>query len=158
MVVKILQGFFFLKKKTLIVQNGTWELVPPTPHKTLFIANGFFHTKHYSNDSINKFKVCLVVKDFHQRPRVNYHDTFNQWLNLPLCTLFSVYQLVVGDFFVNLMLIMLSCKVILLRMCIWHNHRILLTLTIPLMCVNFVRSSMGSSKLHVLATRASPIP
>ena len=36
-----------------------------------------FRTKLLSNGSIERYKARLVAKDFHQRPRVDYHDTFS---------------------------------------------------------------------------------
>ena len=41
------------------------------------LCKWIFRTKWNSNGFINKHKARLVAKEFHQRPGVDYHDTFS---------------------------------------------------------------------------------
>lgn len=60
-----------------LVRNGTWELVLPDSSHNIIGCKWIFRTKRNSDGSIDWFKACLVAKGFHQRPGVDYHDTFN---------------------------------------------------------------------------------
>ena len=59
------------------VRNGTWELVPSTSMQNLVGCKWVFRIKRLPDGSINKYKSRLVYKVFHQRPGVDYHDTFS---------------------------------------------------------------------------------
>ena len=60
-----------------LVRNGTWELVPPDGISNLVGCKWIFRIKRHSDGSIDRFKVRLVAKGFHQRPGVDYHETFS---------------------------------------------------------------------------------
>ncbi|BBH07832.1 transposable element gene [Prunus dulcis] len=60
-----------------LVQNGTWELVPPDPTQNIVGCKWVFRIKRNSDGSIDRFKARLVAKGFHQRPGVDYLDTFS---------------------------------------------------------------------------------
>ena len=60
-----------------LVPNGTWELVSPTGITNLVGCKWVFHIKRNSDDSIDRFKARLVAKGFHQRPGVDYLETFS---------------------------------------------------------------------------------
>ncbi|WKA12632.1 hypothetical protein VitviT2T_029998 [Vitis vinifera] len=60
-----------------LVRNGTWKLVPSTSMQNLVGCKWVFRIKRLPDGSINKYKSRLVSKVFHQRPGVDYHDTFS---------------------------------------------------------------------------------
>ena len=60
-----------------LVRNGTWELVPPESSHNIVGCKWIFRTKRNSEGSIDRYKARLVAKGFHQRPRIDYHDTFS---------------------------------------------------------------------------------
>ncbi|KAL6333900.1 hypothetical protein AAG906_039311 [Vitis piasezkii] len=65
------------KEYDALVRNGTWELVPPKDITNLVSCKWIFHIKRNSDGSINRYKARLVSKGFHQRPGVDYHETFS---------------------------------------------------------------------------------
>ncbi|CAL8999725.1 unnamed protein product, partial [Prunus brigantina] len=60
-----------------LVRNGTWELVPPDSTQNVVRCKWVFRIKRNSDGSIDRFKARLVAKGFHQRPGVDYLDTFS---------------------------------------------------------------------------------
>uniref|UniRef100_A0A2N9EX91 Reverse transcriptase Ty1/copia-type domain-containing protein n=1 Tax=Fagus sylvatica TaxID=28930 RepID=A0A2N9EX91_FAGSY len=60
-----------------LVKNGTWELVPPNSTQNIVGCKWIFRIKRNSDGSIDRFKARLVAKGFHQRPGVDYLDTFS---------------------------------------------------------------------------------
>ncbi|KAL5567379.1 hypothetical protein UlMin_030543 [Ulmus minor] len=60
-----------------LVRNGTWELVPPTLSQNIVRCKWIFRIKRNSDGSIDRFKAHSVAKGFHQRPGVDYLDTFS---------------------------------------------------------------------------------
>ncbi|KAL5548077.1 hypothetical protein UlMin_003308 [Ulmus minor] len=60
-----------------LVRNGTCELVPPDGISNLVGCKWIYHIKRHSDGSIDRFKARLVAKGFHQRPSVDYHETFS---------------------------------------------------------------------------------
>ncbi|KAL5563338.1 hypothetical protein UlMin_033085 [Ulmus minor] len=60
-----------------LVRNGTWELVPPASSHNIVGCKWIVRIKRHSNGSIDRYKGRLVAKGFHQRPGVDYHDTFS---------------------------------------------------------------------------------
>lgn len=60
-----------------LVRNGTWDLVPPDSTHNLVGCKWIFRIKHLPDGSIDRYKARLVAKGFHQRPGVDYHDTFS---------------------------------------------------------------------------------
>jgi histone deacetylase 1/2 len=60
-----------------LVCNGTWELVPPDGITNVVGCRWVYRIKRHSDGSINRFKARLVAKGFHQRPGVDYHETFS---------------------------------------------------------------------------------
>ncbi|RVW52539.1 Retrovirus-related Pol polyprotein from transposon RE2 [Vitis vinifera] len=60
-----------------LVRNGTWELVPSNPSQNVVGCKWIFRTKRNSDGSIDRFKARLVAKGFHQRPDIDYYDTFS---------------------------------------------------------------------------------
>lgn len=60
-----------------LIKNATWELVPPKPSQNLVGCKWVFRIKLHPDGSIDKYKARLVAKGFHQRPGVDYHETFS---------------------------------------------------------------------------------
>lgn len=77
-----------------LMRNGTWTLVPPQPHYNV-IGNKFvFRLKCNPDGSISRYKARLVAKGFHQRPGLDFKDTFSpvikpQTIKLVLCLALS---------------------------------------------------------------------
>jgi histone deacetylase 1/2 len=60
-----------------LIRNGTWQLIPASSNQNVVGCKWIFRTKRHSNGSIDKYKARLVAKGFHQRPDVDYYDTFS---------------------------------------------------------------------------------
>ena len=65
-----------------LVQNGTWELVSSTSMQNLVGYKWVFRIKQLLDGSIDRYKARLVAKGFHQRPGMDYHDTFSSIVKL----------------------------------------------------------------------------
>jgi len=59
------------------VSNGTWELVCPMTATNIVGCKWIFRIKRNSNGSVDRYKARLVAKGFHQRPCVDYLETFS---------------------------------------------------------------------------------
>ncbi|CAL1389580.1 unnamed protein product [Linum trigynum] len=60
-----------------LLRNHTWDLVPRQPHFNVLGNKWVYRIKHHCDGSINLFKCRLVSKGFHQRPRVDFQDTYS---------------------------------------------------------------------------------
>ncbi|CAM8926310.1 unnamed protein product [Rhodiola kirilowii] len=60
-----------------LLQNGTWTLVPPSPRHNTVGCKWIFRIKRRSDGTIERYKARLVAKGFHQRPGLDYADTFS---------------------------------------------------------------------------------
>lgn len=60
-----------------LLRNGTWELVPSHPTQNLVGCKWIFRTKYLPDGSVDRYKARLVAKGFHQRPGVDYSETFS---------------------------------------------------------------------------------
>ncbi|RVW83187.1 Retrovirus-related Pol polyprotein from transposon RE1 [Vitis vinifera] len=60
-----------------LVRNGTWELVLSDSIPNIVGCKWIFRTKRHSDGSVDRHKARLVAKGFHQRPGIDYHDTFS---------------------------------------------------------------------------------
>ena len=58
-------------------RNHTWTLVPPSPTYNLVGNRWVFATKLNADGSLQRLKARLVAKGFHQRPGVDYSETFS---------------------------------------------------------------------------------
>ncbi|RVW60364.1 Retrovirus-related Pol polyprotein from transposon RE1 [Vitis vinifera] len=60
-----------------LLRNGTWDLVPSHPTQNLVGCKWIFRTKYLPTGSIDRYKARLVAKGFHQRPGIDYSETFS---------------------------------------------------------------------------------
>jgi hypothetical protein len=60
-----------------LMHNQTWHLVPAAQAKNLIDCKWVSKVKRMADDSIERYKVRLVVKGFKQRYGIDYDDTFN---------------------------------------------------------------------------------
>ncbi|CAL1377238.1 unnamed protein product [Linum trigynum] len=63
-------------ENSALLANDPWELVPRLPHYNVLGNRWVFRVKHHSDGSIERFKTRLVAKGFHQRPGLDFTDTF----------------------------------------------------------------------------------
>jgi hypothetical protein len=60
-----------------LIQNETWDLVSPQCASNLVGYKWIFRVKHNSDGSVSRYKARLVAKGFHQRPGLDYIETFS---------------------------------------------------------------------------------
>ena len=98
------------KEYDALVHNGTWELVSPIGITNLVGCKWVFRIKRNSDGSIDKFKARLIAKGFHQRPGVDYLETFSPVikpttmrlvLNIAISNGWSLCQLDVNNAFLQ---------------------------------------------------------
>lgn len=61
----------------ILIHNQTWTLVPRESASNLVGCKWVFRTKFKPNGSVDRLKARLVAKDFHQRPGLDYIETFS---------------------------------------------------------------------------------
>lgn len=64
------------EKLDALDRTGTWDLVPLQSHAVPITCKWVFKIKTKSNGSVERYKVCLVVKGFQQTLGVDYDETF----------------------------------------------------------------------------------
>lgn len=60
-----------------LMQNGTWDLVPGDGSKNVVGCKWVFRIKRKSDGTIERYKARLVAKGFHQRPGIDFTETFS---------------------------------------------------------------------------------
>lgn len=60
-----------------LIQLGTWELVEKPPNANVIGCKWVFKIKENSDGSLDRYKARLVAKGFHQRPGVDFGETFS---------------------------------------------------------------------------------
>ena len=83
-----------LEEFDVLVQNGTWELVPRESAQNIVGCKVIFRIKRSPDGSVDKYKERFVAKGFHQRPRIDYHDTFSPVVKPTMFGWFSISPLV----------------------------------------------------------------
>ncbi|XP_070021823.1 uncharacterized mitochondrial protein AtMg00820-like [Nicotiana sylvestris] len=58
-----------------LIQNGTWQLIPPSPSQNVIGCRWVCKTKLKADESLDRYKARLVAKGYHQRPGVDFLDT-----------------------------------------------------------------------------------
>lgn len=62
---------------TALASHGTWDLVPPPENCNLVGCKWVFAVKRKPDGQVERYKARLVAKGFHQRPGVDFHETFS---------------------------------------------------------------------------------
>lgn len=62
---------------TALLRHGTWDLVPSPPKCNIIGCKWVFRIKRKPDGSIDKYKARLVAKGFHQRPGIDFKETFS---------------------------------------------------------------------------------
>jgi hypothetical protein len=62
---------------TALMRHHTWDLVPPPTHCKPVGCKWVFKVKRKPDGSVDRFKAHLVAKGFHQRPGLDYKETFS---------------------------------------------------------------------------------
>ena len=100
-------------------------------------------------------KPALLLKDFNNDQALIIMILSILLLNRPLYILFLVSRSIVVSLSTNLILKMLFFKATCLKMFSWLNHQDAFTMIILIMCANFTKLFMVSSKHHVLSIMSS---
>ncbi|KAL0303481.1 UNVERIFIED_CONTAM: putative mitochondrial protein, partial [Sesamum radiatum] len=58
-------------------KNNVWELVDLPVGRKIIGNNWILNVKHKADESIDKFKVRLVAKDYTQKESIDYEETFS---------------------------------------------------------------------------------
>jgi hypothetical protein len=66
-----------LEEITTLLNHATWDLVPPAASQNLIGCKFVFRTKQNLDGTISRYKARLVAKGFHQRPSLDYSQTFS---------------------------------------------------------------------------------
>lgn len=60
-----------------IIRNQTFDLVPAEQAQNITSCKWVYRIKHLPDGSINRYKSRLVTKGFHQRPVIDFEETFS---------------------------------------------------------------------------------
>ena len=60
-----------------LLEMALGELVPLESAQNIMGYKWIFQIKCSPDGSVDKYKARLVAKGFHQRPRIDYYETFN---------------------------------------------------------------------------------
>ncbi|KAH9715895.1 hypothetical protein KPL71_021241 [Citrus sinensis] len=60
-----------------LLKNGTWVLVPATDSHNIIECKWVFCSKRNPDGTIARYKARLVAKGFHQRPGLDFQETFS---------------------------------------------------------------------------------
>ncbi|WKA04890.1 hypothetical protein VitviT2T_022887 [Vitis vinifera] len=60
-----------------LVRNSTWTFVPLNPTQNIVGCKWIFRIKRNPDGLVMRYKTRLVAKGFHQRPGIDFLDTFS---------------------------------------------------------------------------------
>jgi hypothetical protein len=60
-----------------LISNGTWELVLRPQGSNVVTGKWVFTHKLHADGTLDHYKACWVLRDFTQRPGVDYDETFS---------------------------------------------------------------------------------
>ncbi|CAB3994449.1 Hypothetical predicted protein, partial [Paramuricea clavata] len=60
-----------------LMENGTWELVPPPDDKNIVGSRWVFKVKRKADGSVEKFKARLVAQGYSQTEGIDYNEVFS---------------------------------------------------------------------------------
>ena len=60
-----------------LLHNSTWDLIPFHPSQNIIGCKWVFRIKRNPDGSVARYKARLVAKGFHQRPGVDFTETFS---------------------------------------------------------------------------------
>jgi hypothetical protein len=60
-----------------LLANKTWTLVSPPPHARVISGKWVFRIKLHPDGTLDRYKARWVVRGFHQRPGVDFTETFS---------------------------------------------------------------------------------
>ena len=59
-----------------LMDNRTWDLVPPHPKQNLVGSKWVYQVKYYSDNTVERHKARLVAQGFHQQAGLDYYAIF----------------------------------------------------------------------------------
>lgn len=59
-----------------LVKNDTWDLVKLSKGKDVIGTKWIYKTNYKLDDTIEKYKACLVAKGYTQKEGIDYTETF----------------------------------------------------------------------------------
>lgn len=65
------------KEFNALVANKMWTLVLPNKSQNIVENNWVFHIKKRFDGSMERLNAMLVAKEFHQRPEIDFKETFS---------------------------------------------------------------------------------
>lgn len=65
------------KEFDALIHQHTWDLVPRPNNKNVIGCKWIYRVKRKANGDIDRYKARLVAKGFHQRPGLDYTQTFS---------------------------------------------------------------------------------
>ncbi|CAN1334228.1 Retrovirus-related Pol polyprotein from transposon RE2 [Linum perenne] len=78
-----------------LAKNGTRTLVPRQDYQNIISCRWVFWVKRKPDGTIERYKSCLMARGFHQRPCIDYHDTFSPVVKL--VTIQTVFTLALSQ-------------------------------------------------------------
>ncbi|PKU79126.1 Retrovirus-related Pol polyprotein from transposon TNT 1-94 [Dendrobium catenatum] len=73
--------------------QGTWELVPSSPHQNVLGCKWMFRTKYNSDGSIARYKARLVALGYKQEFGLDYTETFSPVAKIPTFRILILFAL-----------------------------------------------------------------